>query len=654
LNYNSGDGTVEVDYVAIEVITEDTEIDAQDIIDGDLLVNANQAASIFGQPFSSATIASLMSGSAITEVQIEDDAITSPKIAANQILAGHINAGEITGDKIDANTITAANIAAITITAAEIAAETILTGNIAADQITGDLIAAETILAGNIAAGQIDTLQLVAGSVTSDIIDTGAVIAGKIAAGAVEAGTIAAGAISTSALFVSGVVDNAALGPNSVDSGEIATGAINAGTMIAGGVIVTGHMTSGSIDADRLSAGTVDTAQLAAGAVLAGNIEAGAITAGKISAGAVNATNIIANGMILTAHMTAGTINADRLTAGTVSATQLKGSSLSELYSDAGIIISGELRNAAGVNYIDLDAGGAGVFIKAGDNFIVLANGTASFGGTVFSSSFTAATAYFTSNIQVGQSIDMININSNIKLGISTDVTSSWGRKYISWSRLNSSTTGAALYWSDGTYLALYCGSGNIPNTTTRMIECEYSTSGSVKINAKPSSTIPLECYDDIGGSLVFRVSNSSVYIPTKLICPELEPAGDLTIDLPASGQVIISGSGDDAKLILKDSASSGQYNYIEFRDSGNNRIAFVGYDGNENARLESIANHLVLYVPSGKYVRIADGTARGISFHGAAGSGKPTINGATAGNVALQNLLAALHTYGLITNSSS
>lgn len=330
LNEATGDGVFEIDYLAIEVITEDPEISATAIADGPALVAANQAASIFGQPFTSATIASLMSGSAITETQIEDNAITTPKIAANQIVAGHINAGEITGDKIAANTLTAANIAAGTITGSEIAAGTILAGNIGANQITSALIAADQILASHIAAGQVDTGELAAGAVTTAKLDALAVEAGNIAAGAITAGKIAAGAINASSIFVSGVVDSAALGTGAVTSNKIGTGAINSGTMIANGVIITSHMTAGSINGDRISASTIDTAQLAAGAVTATKIDALAVTAGKIAAGAVDTNEL--NALAVTAAkidslaVTSDKIAANAIIAGKIAVGGVSGS----------------------------------------------------------------------------------------------------------------------------------------------------------------------------------------------------------------------------------------------------------------------------------------------------------------------------------------
>jgi hypothetical protein len=407
LNYPNGNGVMEIDYLAIEVITEDPEINALNVQDGAALVAANQAASIFGQPFSSATIASLMSGSAITEVQIEDNAITSPKIAANQILAGHILAGEISGSHVAANTITASNIQASTITTAEIAAGTILAGDIGANQITSALIAADQILSSHIGAGQVDALAIGAGAITTDKLDALAVTAAKIAAGAIEAGKISAGAINASSLFVAGVVDNTALGPNSVGSGEIASGAINSGTMIANGVIVTNHMTAGTINGDRISANTVDTGQIAAGAIQAGEISAGAVIAGKIGAGAVDTAELAAGavtaakieaGTITAAQIAAGTITANEILTNTITANRLNITGLSTIDDDAGTITAGKLQNAGGTNYVDLDATLNAHFLHAGGatpQFYVEADGDAYFAGEVASDNFTAASAKF-------------------------------------------------------------------------------------------------------------------------------------------------------------------------------------------------------------------------------------------------------------------
>lgn len=62
----------------------------------------------------------------ITETQIADDAITTPKIAALAVTAAEIAAGTITADKIAANTLTAGTIAAGAIGTDELAADAVI------------------------------------------------------------------------------------------------------------------------------------------------------------------------------------------------------------------------------------------------------------------------------------------------------------------------------------------------------------------------------------------------------------------------------------------------------------------------------------------------------------------------------------------------
>lgn len=78
---------------------------------------------------------------------------------------------------------------------------------------------------------------------------------------------------------------------------------------------------------------------------------------------------------------------------------------LSALSDDVGIVVSGVLQNSAGTNYVDLDATGSGIFIKAGTAFSVTADGTATFGGTVTSSATVAATTFTASNMSLAGDI---------------------------------------------------------------------------------------------------------------------------------------------------------------------------------------------------------------------------------------------------------
>ena len=124
----------------------------------------------------------------ITETQISDNSISTPKLQANAVTANEIAANTITANEIAANTITANEILAGTITAAEIATNTITANEIAAGTITATEIAASTITAnelnvstlsaisadvGTLTAGTLTggsmTIDLDAGSITSDV-----------------------------------------------------------------------------------------------------------------------------------------------------------------------------------------------------------------------------------------------------------------------------------------------------------------------------------------------------------------------------------------------------------------------------------------------------------------------------------------------------
>lgn len=133
----------------------------------------------------------------ITETQISDSAISTPKLAANAVTANKIQAGTITATQIAAGTITAAQIATGTITATQISTGTITATQIAGTTITGDKIAAGAITATQIAAGTITATQIAAGAVT----------AGKISVSSLDAISATLGNVTVNgALVVNGSI----------------------------------------------------------------------------------------------------------------------------------------------------------------------------------------------------------------------------------------------------------------------------------------------------------------------------------------------------------------------------------------------------------------------------------------------------------------
>ncbi|NUS82779.1 MAG: hypothetical protein HOY75_08495 [Streptomyces sp.] len=92
-------------------------------------------------------------------VQIQDGAISTPKIVAGAVQATQIAAGAVLTDKLAADSVTAAKILALT--------------------ITGDKLAANTITVGKLAAGSVDATALAADAITGKTI-TGGTITGAL------------------------------------------------------------------------------------------------------------------------------------------------------------------------------------------------------------------------------------------------------------------------------------------------------------------------------------------------------------------------------------------------------------------------------------------------------------------------------------------
>jgi len=164
----------------------------------------------------------------ITETQISNDAISTPKLAAGAI------------------------------TAAKIAAGTIQASNIAAGAITGDRIAANTITGGNIAADTITAAQIAAGAISASELAAGAVTAGKIATGAIIAndGVIANGAI-TNALIANAAIGSAQIADAAITSAKI--GNLAVGNAAIQNLAVTNSKIS-DLSADKITAGTITAA----------------------------------------------------------------------------------------------------------------------------------------------------------------------------------------------------------------------------------------------------------------------------------------------------------------------------------------------------------------------------------------------------------
>jgi hypothetical protein len=313
--------------------------------------------------------------------------------------------------------ITTAQIAAGAVTTATIATAAITTALLAGGAVTNAILAAGAVTATTIADGSITTPKLVAGAVTANEIAAGAVIAGKIAANAVTATEIVAGAITT-AKIATGAVTTGTLDALAVTTAKIAAGAVTA-TEIATDAVTASKILAGSIVAGKIAAAAVSTTELAADAVTTSKILAGAIVtthmsantiagdritggsldAAKITAGSITATQLGANSVI-TAKLAAGAVTATAIAAGAVTATKLSISVLSDITTDAGIIVTGKLQSIDGLRYLDLNATGSNPFLQH-PSVTLRADGTATFGGVVTATSFTGSNATFSNGATV-------------------------------------------------------------------------------------------------------------------------------------------------------------------------------------------------------------------------------------------------------------
>jgi hypothetical protein len=88
----------------------------------------------------------------ITETQISDSAITTPKLAAAAVLAGNIAAGAVQALQISSGAVTADKVAALSISSDKLAAQSVILGKVAAGAIGATEIAAEAIKATHLAA----------------------------------------------------------------------------------------------------------------------------------------------------------------------------------------------------------------------------------------------------------------------------------------------------------------------------------------------------------------------------------------------------------------------------------------------------------------------------------------------------------------------
>ena len=112
----------------------------------------------------------------ITNTDITNDSISTPKIQTNAVTAVKIIAGAISADKLAANSVSADKIIANAITADKIATNAITTDKLSSNAITSDKISTGAIIADLIGANAILASKIAAGAITADKLVTGIII----------------------------------------------------------------------------------------------------------------------------------------------------------------------------------------------------------------------------------------------------------------------------------------------------------------------------------------------------------------------------------------------------------------------------------------------------------------------------------------------
>ena len=401
-------------------VTDIADLRVEEYIGADLIVDGSIGASKIAAGAIAVGTAAIQNG-AITNAMIANLAVDDAKIAS--LAGGKISAGSITGDRIAANTITGDRIQGLTITGDKILANTITADKIDSRGLSirdtsGNIILAagnqldysyitpnNNWLNSNIyinGSGQLMGIGANAGTqvANSQITISGGVISG-IGTGSGTAVqnsliTITGGVISGIGTGSGTTVDNSQI---TITGGSISGIGTGSGTPVANtSITITGGSISGIGVGDGTaiananitlsgSSGTITINGAGGGSVSGVVMPGNQITAANISTYIAGAAIGYAQiGSVDAGTITVGTLAAARIGAGSITADKINATSLSSITADIGTVTAGFLQNAAGTNYVNLNATGSQDFVRsAGGQVRITADGNAYFAKTLTS-----------------------------------------------------------------------------------------------------------------------------------------------------------------------------------------------------------------------------------------------------------------------------
>jgi hypothetical protein len=216
---------------------------------------------------------------------IDDDAITNPKLALNAVTTDKIMDGTIQNSDLAANAVTTDKISDGGVQTQDLASGSVTNSKLALNAVTSDRITDGDVQAADIAAGAVSNSKIALNAVTSDRILDGTILTADLALNAVTSDRILDGAVAAADL-ATGAVTNPKLAPDAVTTDKIADGNVQAAD-IAAGAVSNSKIALNAVTSDRILDGTILTADLAPNAVTSDKILDGTVQAADLATGAV-------------------------------------------------------------------------------------------------------------------------------------------------------------------------------------------------------------------------------------------------------------------------------------------------------------------------------------------------------------------------------
>ena len=316
----------------------DLSVDGAKLDDGIMLADGDKGDITVSNSGATFTI----DNDAVTTAKIADDAVTSAKILANNVTTSEIADDAVTSAKIADGTIIAGNlaneavqtlkIADNSVTSSKIADGTILnidinaSAAIAGTKISPDFGSQNIVTTGTAATGALGVTGNIAVSGTVDGVDiaTRDTLFGGLTA---SSGVLTDGVTATSqsatdnttkvatTAFTQSAISNATItgsqiSTNAISTTKIADDAVTS-AKIADDAITTAKLAADAVTASELSNNIVDDNKLTANAVITSKIADDAVTAAKIADDAVGADQLASNSVVSASIVDGAIVNAD-------------------------------------------------------------------------------------------------------------------------------------------------------------------------------------------------------------------------------------------------------------------------------------------------------------------------------------------------------